>query len=131
MYIYYKKNNKNQIIHLFISYPGRWFRPPDHARSCRKDAGKSPYPAEKHRKSLEHRSSIPAESCPVFFPTDSCQLPVLSGRNRSESFGKNPKIFLPEYYFNKITGITRNRPFPSRTVRPGYMKYINIIISEI
>jgi hypothetical protein len=37
---------------------------------------------------------------------DSCQLPVLSGRNRAESIGKNPKIFRPEYCFHKITGIT-------------------------
>jgi hypothetical protein len=32
---------------------------------------------------------------------------------------KNPKIFRPEYRFHKITGITRNRQFPGRVVRPG------------
>jgi hypothetical protein len=37
-----------------------------------------------------------------FFPVDSCQLPVLSGRNQPE-----------------IIGITRNRQFPDRVVRPG------------
>jgi hypothetical protein len=55
-----------------------------------------------------------------FFPVDSCQFPVLSGRNRSEIIGKNPKIFRPEYYFHKITGFARNRQFPDRPVRPGY-----------
>jgi hypothetical protein len=51
-------------------------------------------------------------------PVDSCQLPVLSGRNRAESIGKNPKNFRPEYCFQKITVITQNRPFPGWTVRP-------------
>ncbi len=54
-----------------------------------------------------------------FFPVDSYQLLVLSGRNRPEIIEKNPKNFTPEYCFHKITGITRNRPFPGRTVRPG------------
>ncbi len=54
-----------------------------------------------------------------FCPADSCQLSVLSGRNRAKSIGKNPKIFRPEYCFHKITGITGNQPFSSRTVRPG------------
>jgi hypothetical protein len=53
------------------------------------------------------------------FPVDSCQLSVLSGRNRPEIIGKNSKIFRPEYYLHKITGITRNRQFPDRVVRPG------------
>jgi hypothetical protein len=53
------------------------------------------------------------------FPVDSCQLPVLSWRNRPEIIGKNPKIFRPEYRFHKITGVTRNRQFPDRVVRPG------------
>jgi hypothetical protein len=60
--------------------------------SCRKDAGKSPYPAGKHRKSLEHGSSIPAGKFLVFLPVDSCQLPVLSGRNRAKNIGKIRKI---------------------------------------
>jgi hypothetical protein len=47
------------------------------------------------------------------FPVDSYQLPVLSDRNRPEIIGKNPKNFRPEYCFHKITGITRNRPFPA------------------
>jgi hypothetical protein len=58
---------------------------------------------------------------PGFFPVDSCQLPVLSGKNRPEIIGKNPKIFQPEYCFRKITVITRNRSFPGRIVRPGYL----------
>jgi hypothetical protein len=56
-----------------------------------------------------------------FFPVDSCQLPVLSGRNQPEIIGKNPKIFRSEYCFHKITGITRNWQFPDRVVRPGLM----------
>jgi hypothetical protein len=54
-----------------------------------------------------------------FFQVDSYELPVLSDRNRPEIIGKNPKNFRPEYCFHKITGITRNRPFPGRTVRFG------------
>jgi hypothetical protein len=54
-----------------------------------------------------------------FFPVNSSQLPVLSGRKRSEIIGKNPKNFRPEYCFHKITGIIQNRQFPGRTVRPG------------
>jgi hypothetical protein len=53
-----------------------------------------------------------------FFLVDSYQLPVLSDRNRTEIIGKNPKKFRPEYCFHKNTGITRNRPFPGRTLRP-------------
>jgi hypothetical protein len=55
-----------------------------------------------------------------FFPVDSCQLLVLSDRNRPETIGKNPENFRPEYCFHKITGITGNRQFPGRFVRPGY-----------
>jgi len=54
-----------------------------------------------------------------FFPLNSRQLLVLSSRNCPELMGKNPKNFRPEYCFHEITGITRNRPFPGRTVRPG------------
>jgi hypothetical protein len=54
-----------------------------------------------------------------FFPMDSCQLSVLSGRNRPEIIGKNPENFRPEYCFHKITGIIWNRRFPGRFVRPG------------
>ena len=65
-----------------------------------------------------------------FFPVDSSQLPVLSGRNRSEIIGKNPKIYRPEYCFHKITGITWNRQFPGRFVRPGLLAFITKIISS-
>jgi hypothetical protein len=41
------------------------------------------------------------------FPVDSCQLPVISGRNRPEIIGKNPKNFRPEYCFHKVTGSFR------------------------
>ncbi len=88
---------------------GRWFRPPDPAGSCRKDAGKSPHPSGKHRESLEHGSSIPARNFSDFFPVDPCQVLVLSGRNQAESIGKNSKIFPPEYCVHKITGIGRFR----------------------
>jgi hypothetical protein len=36
------------------------------------------------------------------------------------NIGKNPENFRPEYCFHKITGITGNRQFPGRFVRPGY-----------
>jgi hypothetical protein len=35
-----------------------------------------------------------------FFPVDSSQFPVLSGRNRSEIIEKNPEIFRWEYCFH-------------------------------
>jgi hypothetical protein len=35
-----------------------------------------------------------------FFPVDSCQLPVVSGRNRLKIIGKNPKKFWPECCFH-------------------------------
>jgi hypothetical protein len=56
-----------------------------------------------------------------FFPVDSCQLPMLSGKNRPKITRKNPKNFRPEYCFHEIAGITRNWPFPGRTVRPGIL----------
>jgi hypothetical protein len=83
--------------------------------SCRKDAGKSSDSAGKQWKSLEHGSSIPNGHCPV----DSCQLPLLSGRNRPEIIGKNTENFRPEYYFHKMTENIGNRQFPGQFVRPG------------
>jgi len=85
-------------------------------RSRRKDAGKSPDPARKHRKSLEHGSSIAD-----FFPVDSCQLPLLSGRNWPEIIGKTPTNFRPEYCFHKISRITLNHQFQGRILRPGFL----------
>jgi hypothetical protein len=35
---------------------------------------------------------------------------------------KSSENLRPEYCFHKISGITRNRPFPGQTVRPGYAK---------
>jgi hypothetical protein len=46
------------------------------------------------------------------FPVDSCQLPVLSVRNRPEIIGKNPKNFWPEYCFHvpAISGVFLPEP---------------------
>src|ERR1700737_3053409 len=64
--------------------------------SCMKDAGKPPYPAGKHRKSLEHGSSIPAGNCSDFFrwiPGNFLCFPAGTGRKSSEKirkiFGRN------------------------------------------
>ncbi len=87
--------------------------------SCRKDAEKSPDPSGKYRKSLKHGSSIPAGDCPDFFrwiPANFLCFPTGIGW---KALKKNPKNLRPEYCFHKITGTTRNRPFPGRTVRPG------------
>jgi len=65
-----------------------------------------------------------------FFPVDSCQLPLLSGSKQLEIIDKNSKNFWPEYCFYKITGITRNRPFPCRTVRPWEDKIKTITITS-
>jgi hypothetical protein len=43
---------------------------------------------EKHRKFFGNGSRISTESFSDFFPVDSCQLPVLSGKNWSEIIGK-------------------------------------------
>jgi len=56
------------------------FLSPDVAESYRKDAGKSPDPAGKHGKYLEHGSSIPVGNFPDFFP-------MISGRILPESTG--------------------------------------------
>jgi hypothetical protein len=60
-------------------------------------------PAGSCRKALEigeSGSSIPTRNLSDFFPIDSSQFHVLSGRNRSEIIGKNPKIFVWEYCFH-------------------------------
>ena len=72
-------------------YPGRRFRRPNPAGSCRKDAEKSPYPAGKHRKSLERGSSIPAGNCSDFFrsiPANFLRFPAGTGRKSSEKIRK-------------------------------------------
>jgi len=62
-----------QFLFLFnlsifdFSYPGRVFLPPDLTGSSMKDAGKSPYPSGKRRKSLERGSSITTGNCRDFF----------------------------------------------------------------
>ena len=102
------------------SIPGRSFRPPDTAGTCRKNAGKRPYPAGKHRKSAEHGSSIPAGNFSDFFP-------MFSGRFLLERTGirwnlpeKSPKNFRPEYCYQVplISGVFLREP--ARTLRPGF-----------
>jgi hypothetical protein len=48
-----------------------------------------------------------------FLPTSRTFQQELAG-----NYEKNPKNLRPEYCFHKITGITRNREFPGRVVRP-------------
>ncbi len=62
----YNPDMKRCRLQIEANDPGRWFRTPDHTGSCRKDAGKSPDPAGKHRKSLEYGSSIPIGNCQDF-----------------------------------------------------------------
>ena len=78
---------------LKLDNPGRRFRPPYPAGSCRKGAEKSPYPAGKHRKWKQYSGGN-------FFPMNSCEFPVLSGGKRSEIIGKNPRKFRLEYCFH-------------------------------
>jgi hypothetical protein len=65
-------------------------------------------------------SSIPTGNLSDFFPVDSSQFPVLSGRNRSEIIGKNPKIFRWEYCFHVPAISSAFLPEPARNFRPGY-----------
>ncbi len=58
----FQKINEHPGIAACRTISGQCFRPPDPEGSCRKDAGKSPDPARKHRKSLEPGSSIPTEN---------------------------------------------------------------------
>ncbi|CAM2699278.1 unnamed protein product [Rotaria socialis] len=48
-------------------HPGRTFRPPGPVAYSREYVGKSPYPAGKQRKSLEHGSSIPVKNTAGLF----------------------------------------------------------------
>jgi hypothetical protein len=50
---------------------------------------------------------------------DSGQFPVLSGRNRSEIIGKNPKNFRWEYCFDVPAISDAFLPEPARNFRPG------------
>ncbi len=102
-----KKLVSRRIVQINKSNPGRWFRPPDPSGSCRKTpeiAGT--WKQYSDRKLLE------------FSPLNSSQRTVLPDE-LAGNHKKNPKIFRPEYRFHKITGITRNRQFPGRVVRPG------------
>jgi hypothetical protein len=53
------------------------------------------------------------------FPVDSSQFPVLSGRNRSEIIGKNPKNFRWEYCFHVPAISVAFLPESARNFRPG------------
>jgi hypothetical protein len=57
----------------------------------------------------------------LIFPMDICQLPVFSSRNWPEIMEENPENFRSKYCFHKITGMTQNRSFPGRVIRPGDM----------
>jgi hypothetical protein len=61
-YIPQLEQGKKNLNGISIIIPGLRFRPSYPAESCRKDAGKSPYPVGKHRKSLGNGSSIPTGS---------------------------------------------------------------------
>jgi hypothetical protein len=58
-----------------------------------------------------------------FFPVDSCQFPMLSGRNRSEIIGKNPKNFRWEYCFHTPAISGAFLPEPARNFRPGNISH--------
>jgi hypothetical protein len=71
--------------------------------SCRKDVGKSPYPAGKHRKSLEHGSSIPAGNLSKFsgfLPTSFAFLQEPGGKHWKKSEKFTAGIMLRQNYCN-------------------------------
>ena len=104
---------------LTVPHPGRSFRPPDTAGTCRKNAGKRPFPAGKHRKSAEHGSSIPAGNFLDFFPMFSDRFLLERTGIRWNSPEKSPKNFRPEYCYQVplISGVFLREP--ARTLRPG------------
>jgi hypothetical protein len=58
-----------------------------------------------------------------FFPVDSSQFPVLSGKDRSEIIGKNPKNFRWEYCFHVPAISGAFLPEPARNFRPGLIEH--------
>ncbi len=56
-----------------------------------------------------------------FFSVDSNQFPVLSGRNRQEIIGKNPKNFRWKYCFHISAISGAFLPEPVRNFRSGYL----------
>jgi hypothetical protein len=62
---------------------------------------------------------------------DSSQFPVLSGRNRSEIIGKNPKNFRWEYCFHVPAISDAFLPEPARNFRPGYRLAHHCTLSNI
>ena len=60
-----------------------------------------------------------------FFPVNSDQFPVLSGRNRSEIIGKNPKNFRWEYCFHVPMISGAFLPEPVRIFRPGSLMFVD------
>jgi len=111
-------SSEAKTISRFANRPGRTFRWSDPAGYCRKDAEKSPYPQENTGNHWKWKQ-YSGRKFFGFFPVDFSKLPVLSGRNRPEITGKNPKISDWNTASTKIIVITRKRPFPGRTVRPG------------
>jgi hypothetical protein len=118
--------------HLGVNYPGQGFRPPDPARSCRQGAGKSSCPAGKHRKSLEHGSSIPVNgSGNRIYPVPRGAYKCLSkpaagyGHRISGTFRRVPtgNGEFPEDFLRKFTeNCVRNH-------RPGYLSVRFIVPS--
>jgi len=98
-----------------LKIPGRRFRPPDPTGSCREDAGKSPDPPGKHRKLLEHGSSISAGNCPDFFRWIPANFLCFPSEIVWKSSKKNLENFQPEYCFHvpAISGVVL--PEPVRT----------------
>jgi hypothetical protein len=62
-----------------------------------------------------------------FFPVDSCQFPVLFGRNRPEIIGKNPKNFRWKYCFHVPAISGAFLPEPARNFRPGSIERSNFL----
>jgi hypothetical protein len=84
---------------LLINNPGRRSRPSNPTGSCGKAAGKILRSYRKIPEITGIRKQYSGRKFFGFFPMNSSQLPVISGRNQSEIIGKIPKIFPLEYCF--------------------------------
>ncbi len=109
------------LKYIFLMSPGRWFRPPDSAGSCRKDAGKSPDPAGKHRKSLEHGSSILTQIVRIFSSRFLC----FPARNGQKSPGKIRKISGRNTASSKSLELPRTGRFQAGLFDLGPYKFMN------
>ncbi len=101
-----------------------------------KDPRKSPDPAGKHRKSLEHGSSIPTGNCPDFFrwiPVNFLCFPAGTGRKSSEKIrkfsGRNTaSTKSPEL---PGTGSFRTGLFDLGGIHwKGFVKYLYLLVTE-